>query len=292
MDVEVNYRLVQDPSRHPRTASYPGVRPRHAARVPNRSSAADRSRHLRRASRLLQGQVDPRLLPHGDPLHVWRAPRRRLLQSPRRRDEKARESEAELNRLLNPHGLQVVKVVPDEFQLLRRSTRRSSPTRRRPIRKWRTRTRSPRRRSKSRRRRRPRPTPTANGGDRDHGWVSSRRRSSPPKPRPSPPVKAAEAYAISRQEGRRRGVLQSQQRRAVDPRRNTRPRRRVCSSSPRRSRAPAGPTWSNSSTPRRWPSADDSRRALTPPTRAFKRSRCRERVPPTRTHRRSEGSQR
>lgn len=111
MDVEVNYRLVQDPTViEQRVIPECGL----GTRREYQSGRDDRSRmqservdsykvkwirdYCRTVIRYTFGELRA-----GD------------FYVAARRDEKARESEAELNRLLNPHGLHVVKVVPDEF---------------------------------------------------------------------------------------------------------------------------------------------------------------------------------
>ena len=109
MDVEVNYRLVQDPA---------VIR----EQVIPECGLSDRLE--------VQGRRDGSIAQRVDAYKVkWiRDYSRTVIRytfgelqardfySAVLRDEKARESEAELNRLLLPHGIEVTNVVPDEFR--------------------------------------------------------------------------------------------------------------------------------------------------------------------------------
>jgi hypothetical protein len=112
MDVEVNYRLVQDPVVI-RDAVIPECGLEHRTEMQGRRD--------RGQSRVVSARVDAykvkwvRDYSRTIVRYVFGELEASAFYVAARRDAQARASEAELNELLRPHGIEVLKVVPDEF---------------------------------------------------------------------------------------------------------------------------------------------------------------------------------
>ncbi len=114
LDVEVNYSLLMDVKvLKERLVKETGVK-----KVPVYRTVADGRRGRRRTYTLEEAWQAKWIRDYSRAVirYVFGSLETETFYDAAKREEKARESERELNKLLNPHGIRVTKVIPDRFR--------------------------------------------------------------------------------------------------------------------------------------------------------------------------------